>query len=67
MRRFTVKTARVASNLSQQELADKMGVSRNSVSHWENGQKEMTRSHQIAFCSVTGFDEAEIIFPQRSA
>lgn len=66
MRQLTVKAARVASGLKQSELAEKMGVSRISISNWENDKKAMTKSHLIAFCAVTGFNEDEIFLPTRS-
>lgn len=67
MRQISVKAARVASGMSQAELADKMGVSRNTICFWENNKRGMTKSHLIAFCTLTGFDEDEIFLPKESA
>jgi transcriptional regulator with XRE-family HTH domain len=33
-----LKQARLASNLTQEELADRVGVSRQTISNWENGR-----------------------------
>lgn len=67
MKQISVKAARVASGMSQATLADKMGVSRNTISLWENDQRGMTKSHLIAFCTLTGFKEDEIFLPKESA
>lgn len=37
---ITIKTMRLSRNLSQQDLADKVGVSRSAVGMWENGERE---------------------------
>lgn len=65
MRKFTIEAARVTAGLTQEQLAEKMGVSRISVGNWENGRKRISRSHFLAFLKVTGFDEDEIFLPER--
>lgn len=59
-----MEAARVDAKLTQQELADKMGVSRQSISAWESNRKKISKSHLIAFCTVTGFSEDEIFLPE---
>lgn len=66
MRQFTIEAARVTAGLTQQELADKMGVSRVSVGNWENNKKRISRVHFLEFLKVTGFDEDEIFLPNKS-
>ena len=66
MRQISVKAARAEKGLTQQELAEKMGVSRQSVIAWESNRKGMTKSHLLAFCMVTGFNEDEIFLPKES-
>lgn len=46
----TVRAARVALGLTQQALADRIGVSRGMVAKWELGRKNLTwpRAHQVA-------------------
>ena len=66
MRQFTLKSARVQANLTQPELAEKMGVSRKSVSNWENGKKKISKNHFLTFCRVTGFETGEIFLGTKS-
>lgn len=66
-RKFTMKNARKASGFTQKSLAERLGVSRNTVYYWESGRREITRAHFIAFCAVTGFSEDEIFLPEKSA
>ena len=35
----TIRELRVQKGLSQQELADALGVSRSTLAHWENGRR----------------------------
>lgn len=41
------RALREASELSQQELADIVGVSRAAVSHWETGARNMPRGEHL--------------------
>lgn len=63
MAKMTLEAARVNKGLTQAELADKMGVSRQSVFDWENGKRQMRPAYVIAFCSVVGLTEDDIILP----
>lgn len=36
MLKITLKQARVGKNMSQEQVADKLGVSQNAISYWEN-------------------------------
>ena len=38
-----LKTARLLAGLTQQQLADRMGVTRLTVSNWENGKHKIDR------------------------
>ena len=48
----TIRYYRKANNLSQDELAEKLGVSRQSVSLWENGQTQPTIDNIIALAKI---------------
>ena len=52
MKNLNLKVARVAKDLSQQELADKVGVSRQTISAIEKGDYNPTIKLCIAICKV---------------
>ena len=64
MEKLSMRAARRLADLTQQEIADKIGVSRKSVNNWEKGRRSITKSHFISFCSAVGRDEADIILPE---
>ena len=64
MAQVTLAGARVSKGWTQQELADKMGVSRNTVIFWETGRRTMKRAHLYMFCGLTGFKEEDILLPE---
>lgn len=66
MAKLTIEGARVSAKLTQQQLADKMGVSRQTVIKWEAGKCEMKPAYLYMFCGITGFDEDDILLPQKS-
>ena len=66
MAKITLEAARVNAGLTQVQLADKMGVSRQSVIDWENGKREMRTPYLYLFCRITGFSEDDILLPLRS-
>lgn len=61
-----VNAARVNAGLSQEELAQKMGVSRQTVIMWESNRREMSTAQFFMFCSITGFSADDIILPTKS-
>lgn len=63
MAKITLEAARVNAHLTQAQLAEKMGVSRQSVIDWENGNREMKTVYLYAFCHVTGFSPDDILLP----
>ena len=66
MVKITMEAARVNAGLTQQELADKMGVSRSTVINVENGYSEVKPIYLYAFCHVIGLTEDDILLPIRS-
>lgn len=63
MAKMTIKAARVNMNMTQDELAEKMGVSRSTVIAWESGQREMRTAYLKLFCSITDLTEDDILLP----
>lgn len=66
MAQITLAAARVAKGWKQTDLAQKMGVSRETVIAWENGQRAMKTAYFYLFCKITGFSEDDIILPTKS-
>ncbi len=63
MAKLTLKAIRINSGLTQDGLAEKLGVSRKMVADWETGKAEMRPAYLLAICYITGFDEDDIILP----
>lgn len=66
MASFTMAAARTNKNLSQQQIADKLGISRATYSEIETGKKEIKPIYLYAFCHVVGLSEDDIILPKKS-
>lgn len=66
MAKIPINAARVAVGLTQEQLAEKMEVSRQTVIDWESGKREMKTAYFYLFCRITGFSEDDILLPQRS-
>lgn len=67
MAKITLKAARVAAGLTQDEIAEKLGISRSWVNRIENGTDEVKPVYLYAWCHVTGFSENDIILPEEYA
>lgn len=66
MAQISMAAARVANRLTQEQLAKKMGVSRETVVAWETGKRPIKTAYFYLFCKVTGFSEDDIILPEKS-
>ena len=66
MAKIPMNAARVAAGLTQEDLAQKMGVSRQSVINWESGKSEIKTAYFYMFCKLTGFSEDDILLPKKS-
>ena len=49
-----MKKIRIARNFSQQDIADKMGVSRQYVSRWESNERRVNADQLIQFAKIVG-------------
>lgn len=56
-----LREQREAKDLSQQYIADKLGVSKMTVSRWESGQRTMSAKHFLKYCQVVDV-KADSIF-----
>jgi len=66
MPKVTLAGARVSKGWTQKELAEKLGVSRETVLKWESGKSEMRLPYLIAFSHITGFSQNDILLPEKS-
>ena len=49
-----LREARKEKGLSQQDVAEKLNVSKMAVSHWEKGDRSMTALNLIKYCKAIG-------------
>ena len=61
MRHIYLKDYRKRSNLTQAELADRMGVHENTIRRWEAGDFEPRSNDLIKLCEILGCTEAELL------
>ena len=52
---------RRASGMSQEELAEKLGVSRQAVSKWESGRSDPSTTNLIALAKLFGVEPEELL------
>ena len=55
--------ARADAGLTQEQVAQAIGLSRPSVANFENGRQDLPLSHLLAYIRVTGADPSRIIQP----
>ncbi len=60
MAKISMEAARVNAGYTQEELAQKMGVSRTTINAWECGRIEVKPLYLYAFCHLVGMDEDDI-------
>ena len=66
MKNLKLKAARVALDLSQQDLADKVGVSRQTINAIEKGDYNPTIKLCIAICRVLGKTLDELFWEEEN-
>lgn len=62
-----VKMMRAAHGLTQQALADKLGLSRAAVAQWESGQATCSFAQALAMEALFGIDVGFILFGRKYA
>lgn len=63
MAKVTIAGARISAGFTQEELAEKLGVSRDLIGKIEKGKVKIKPHYIFAICQVTGFEPADIILP----
>lgn len=64
--RFTIKQARMYADMSADELARAVGVSRSTVSNWENGSVAPRVPQMVLISEVTGVNVDDIFLSENS-
>ena len=64
MPKISREAARVNAKLTQDQMAERLGVTRQTYAAWEKGKTEMRPAYFIAFCRITGFPEDTIFLPK---
>ena len=62
MRPISMKAARVANDLTQGQLAEKLGISRQTVKNYELGKSKVTYEMANRIAELLGFELDDIIF-----
>lgn len=62
MDKITIKAARVNAGMTQQDLAEKMGVHRMTVASWESNPASMQIKEAEQLCSILGVAFSQIFF-----
>ncbi|MBN1891935.1 MAG: helix-turn-helix transcriptional regulator [Clostridiales bacterium] len=62
-----IKTKRIELNLSQEYVADQLGVSRQAVSKWETGQSDPTAANLTELAALFEISLSELVAPERFA
>lgn len=65
-RLISLAGARVSAGLTQQEMADKLGIHRSHVVSMEKGKAPIRPAYLIAWAAITGFDVKDIFLPSES-
>lgn len=61
-----IKSRREELKLSQEYIAEQLGVSRQAISKWETGQSEPTASNLIQLAEVLELNLSELVNPQKN-
>ncbi|NLY09007.1 MAG: helix-turn-helix transcriptional regulator [Tissierellia bacterium] len=57
----TLKKERIKKNMTQEFVAEQMGVSRQAVSKWENGKTDPSTSNLLSLCKLYGISPEELL------
>ena len=67
MAKLTLPAVRVNANMTQEDMATALGVSRKMVADWEAGKADMRPAYLMAICYLTGCSVDDILLPEKSA
>ncbi len=61
--KIRLPAVRVNAGLSQQDIADKMGVSRITVGNWESGKVKIKEAEMRMYADICNFPRENIFLP----
>lgn len=61
--KISLTAARVNAGLSQSEIADKMGVSRQTIANWESGTVKIKTAQLKMYCELCKAPRTAIFLP----
>ena len=61
--KISLKAARVNANLTQQQVADKVGVRKETIISWENGKSEIKAIMLNRLCDLYRIPTSNILLP----
>ena len=67
MGKVTLEAARKAKRLTQEEMAEILGISRAMLQQMETGKKPMRPAYLFAYCYITGFNVDDFLLPSEYA
>lgn len=62
-----IRSIRLRLGLTEQQLADRIGVSRGSIQQWEKGKTAPKRANRDAVATALGISVAELVTPSNKA
>ena len=66
MAKIPIQAARIAKGYTQESLAEKLGVSRETIVAWEKDPMKMKPYYLYAFLYITGFSMDDILLSEKS-
>lgn len=63
-RKIKIAAVRVNAGLSQEELAEKMNVSRTSIVNWENGKTGISSANLLSLAQICNWPVEQIFLPK---
>lgn len=65
--KVSIKGARIEKHMTQKQVADTMGVTKETISNWERGRTAPTAPQLIALCNLYGVELSDIFLPESLA
>lgn len=63
--KISLKGARIEKNMTQRQAAEKMSVTKETISNWERGRTAPTWLQLMDLCNLYGVDISDIFLPER--